>query len=73
VKLRDEEDGMDIKSINTEEDYRATLREIEALMTADPGTPEGEKLDVLVTLVEAYELEFFHSKDDLGPARSSRS
>ncbi len=50
---------MDIKPIKTEEDYRATLREVESLMTAEPGTPEGEKLDVLVTLVEAYERKHF--------------
>ncbi|HEV2854362.1 MAG TPA: transcriptional regulator [Thermoanaerobaculia bacterium] len=50
---------MDIKPIKTEEDYQATLREIESLMTAEPGTPEGEKLDVLVTLVEAYERKHF--------------
>ena len=46
---------MDIKPIKTDADYRATLKEIESLMTAKPDTPEGEKLDVLVTLVEAYE------------------
>lgn len=50
---------MDIKPIKTEEDYRATLREIESLMTAEPGTPEGERLDVLVTLIEAYERKHF--------------
>ncbi len=50
---------MDIKPIKTEEDYRATLREIELLMTAEAGTPEGERLDVLVTLVEAYERKHF--------------
>jgi HTH-type transcriptional regulator/antitoxin HigA len=50
---------MDVKPIKNEEDYRATLREIESLMTAEPGTPEGEKLDVLVTLVEAYERKHF--------------
>lgn len=50
---------MDIKPIRSEQDYRATLQEIETLMMAEPDTPEGEKLDVLVTLVEAYEsLEF---------------
>ena len=48
---------MKIKPIKTEEDYRATLREIELLMTAEPGSPERERLDVLVTLVEAYERE----------------
>lgn len=46
---------MDIKPIKTEADYRATLREIEGLMHAEADTPEGDRLDVLVTLVEAYE------------------
>lgn len=46
---------MDIKPIKTDADYRAALKEIEGLMMAGPDTPEGEKLDVLVTLVEAYE------------------
>ena len=50
---------MDIRPIKSEEDYRATLREIESLMTAEPNTPEGERLDVLVTLVEAYERKNF--------------
>ena len=50
---------MDIKPIKTEEDYRATLQEIESLMTATPGSPAGERLDVLVTLVEAYERRHF--------------
>lgn len=50
---------MNITPIKTEEDYRSTLQEIESLMTAAPGTPEGERLDVLVTLVEAYERKNF--------------
>lgn len=50
---------MDVKPIRTDEDYRETLREIESLMTAEPGTPAGERLDVLVTLVEAYERKHF--------------
>ena len=50
---------MDIKPIKTEEEYRATLREVESLMAAEPGTPEGEKLDVLASLVEAYERKYF--------------
>jgi HTH-type transcriptional regulator / antitoxin HigA len=49
----------DIRPIKTEDDYRATLREIEALMRAEPGSPEGERLDVLVTLVAAYEQQHF--------------
>jgi HTH-type transcriptional regulator/antitoxin HigA len=50
---------MDVKPIETEDDYRATLSEIESLMRAEPDTPEGERLDVLVTLVEAYECQHF--------------
>jgi len=46
---------MEIKPIKTKADYRAALKEIDALMTAERDTPEGERLDVLVTLVEAYE------------------
>jgi len=46
---------MDIKPIKTDADYRAALKEIESLMMAMPDTPEGEKLDILATLVEAYE------------------
>ena len=40
---------MDIKPIKTDGDYRAALKEIESLMMAGSDTPEGEKLDVLVT------------------------
>ena len=46
---------MDIKPIKNDADYRAALKEIESLMMADPDTPEGEKLDVMVTLIETYE------------------
>ena len=46
---------MDIKPIKTETDYQAALEEIENLFDADPDTPEGDRLEVLVTLVEAYE------------------
>jgi len=41
--------------IETKADYRSALKEIEALMAAERDTPEGERLDVPVTLVEAYE------------------
>ena len=50
---------MDIKPIRTKADYRAALKEIESLMHAQPDTPEGERLDVLATLVEAYERKHF--------------
>lgn len=46
---------MDIKPIKTERDYQAALAEIERLMGAELNTPEGDKLDVLTTLVETYE------------------
>ena len=48
---------MDIHPIHTEADYKATLKEISALMESDPdlGTPEGDRLDILATLVQAYE------------------
>ena len=50
---------MDIKPIKTDADYRAALKEIESLMMAIPDTPEGEKLDVMVTLIAAYEAKHF--------------
>ena len=50
---------MEIKPIRVDADYRAALQEIETLMMAAPDTPEGEKLDLLVTLVEAYERKHF--------------
>ena len=50
---------MEIKPIRTKADYRATLKEVETLMQAEPGTADGERLDVLATLVEAYERKHF--------------
>ena len=50
---------MNIKPIRTKADYRATLAEIESLMAATARSPEGDRLDVLVTLVEAYERSHF--------------
>ncbi len=46
---------MEIQPIKCEADYRATLRQVETLMSAERDTPDGDKLDVLVTLVEAWE------------------
>ena len=46
---------MDIKPIKTEVDYESALEEIDRLFDSEPGTPDGDKLEVLVTLVEAYE------------------
>jgi HTH-type transcriptional regulator / antitoxin HigA len=44
-----------IRPIRNEADYEAVLAEVDELMDAAPGTPEGDRLDVLVTLIEAYE------------------
>lgn len=46
---------MEIKPIKNETDYQAALEEIEFLFDAAPDTPEGDRLEVLTTLVEAYE------------------
>jgi HTH-type transcriptional regulator / antitoxin HigA len=46
---------MQIRRIRTDKDHRAALAEIEKLWGASSGTPEGDKLDILVTLVETYE------------------
>lgn len=50
---------MEIKPIKNEKDHAAALREIEQLWGADEGTPPGDRLEVLVTLVEAYERVHF--------------
>ena len=48
---------MDIRPIHTERDYKAALNEVSTLMELDPdqGTAEGDRLDILATLVQAYE------------------
>jgi len=50
---------VDIKPIRTKTDYRDALKQIESLMTAKANSPEGDRLDVLATLVEAYERTHF--------------
>lgn len=50
---------MDIKPVRTRAAYRAALKEIESLMRARRNSAAGERLDVLVTLVEAYERKHF--------------
>jgi HTH-type transcriptional regulator / antitoxin HigA len=46
---------MQIRPIKTKTDHRVALKEIERLMDAKPGTPAGDRLEVLTTLVERYE------------------
>jgi HTH-type transcriptional regulator/antitoxin HigA len=50
---------MNISPIKAPRDYRNALEEIEGLMSAKRNTPEGDRLDVLVTLVEAWELKHY--------------
>lgn len=50
---------MNIFPIRTEDDYDAVLKRIDQLMNAELGTPEGDELDILVTLVEAYEAKHY--------------
>jgi HTH-type transcriptional regulator/antitoxin HigA len=46
---------MNIQPIKNEESYELTLARVGELMNAVPDTPEGDELDILVTLIEAYE------------------
>jgi HTH-type transcriptional regulator / antitoxin HigA len=50
---------MDIRPIKKEDDYELALAEIERLLNAVADTPEGDRLEVLVTLVEAYEDQYY--------------
>lgn len=52
---------MNIRPIHSEADYQAALGDIAALMASDPapGTPKGDRLDILATLVQAYEARHF--------------
>jgi len=54
------------KLIKTEEDYNLVLSRIEALMGAEANTPEAEELELLATLVELYEDEYY-AMDTPGP------
>ena len=46
---------MEIKPIKTEADYDSTMERIDAIFDAEPGTDEGDELDILTLLVEDYE------------------
>ena len=62
---------MNIHPIRTPADYKATLRDVSLLMERDPdlGTADGDRLDVLVTLVQAYEAKH-HSIDPPDPVEA---
>ncbi|KAA0697694.1 transcriptional regulator [Neorhizobium sp. P12A] len=62
---------MDIRPIPTDEDLANAIREIEALWGAEAGTPDGDKLDALITLVDRYESERYPLDKD-APTELSR-
>lgn len=49
----------DLKPIRTKVDYKAALAEVERLWGARSGTPKGDRLDVLATLIDAYETQHY--------------
>jgi HTH-type transcriptional regulator / antitoxin HigA len=51
--------AIDLKPIRTEADHEAALTEVERLWGAKSGTPEGDRLDVLATLIEVYEAKHY--------------
>src|SRR5437762_3482285 len=57
-----------LKPIHTEADYEAALDEVGRLWGARTGTPAGDRLEVLVTLIEAYEARHY----PMNPAQSGR-
>jgi HTH-type transcriptional regulator/antitoxin HigA len=52
---------MDVHPLHTEADYRSALREVSAYFNDEPkpGTPQGDRFEVLLTLVEAYEARHY--------------
>jgi len=50
---------MDIRPIKTEQDYTSAIKRIEELWGVRKDTPEGDELDLLVTLVESYEIKHY--------------
>lgn len=49
----------DLRPIRSERDYAHALAEVEELWGAKAGTPKGDRLDILATLIEAYETEHY--------------
>lgn len=54
-----------LRPVRTEADYAAALREVERLWGAKSGTPDSDRLDVLATLIDAYEAKH----DPMAPER----
>ena len=62
----------DVKPIRSEADYERTMAEVERLWGAKSGTPRGDRLDVLATLIDAWESEHhpMDPPDPIGVANS---
>jgi len=56
----------EVKPIRTKRDYETALKDVERLWGAKAGTPDGDRLDVLATLIDAYETEH-HPMDPPDP------
>lgn len=61
----------DVKPIRSESDYEQALAEVERLWGAKSGTPEGDRLDVLATLIDVYEAQH-HPMDPPDPVEAIR-
>ena len=62
---------MNIKPVKCEADYEAALARVDDLMDAEPDTPQGDELDILVTLIEKYEAQH-HPVDTPNPIEAIR-
>jgi HTH-type transcriptional regulator/antitoxin HigA len=62
----------EVKPIRSEADYDAAIAEVKRLWGAGAGTPDGDRLDVLATLLDAYEAEH-HPMDPPDPVEASSS
>lgn len=59
----------ELKPIRSEADYEAAMEDVAALWGAKSGTPEGDRLDVLATLIDAYEAKH-HAMDVPDPVEA---
>jgi len=60
---------MNIKPIRNDDDMRAAFRRLELVYQAQDGTPEADEMEILVTLIEAYEHKHFPI-DDVDPVEA---
>ncbi len=61
-----------VKPINSKQAYEAALKELDRIWGAAPGTPEGDRIDELVTLIEIYEDEHYPMEPGDGAEADNR-